>query len=135
MNFNELGLKKLITTSYSGSPIVGSQLPLFQMETSTSNFRPPYKVEITSVPDLNDDGAIDLGDVELLLKQGGNELSLLKGDGDFRSPEAIELLKEADIVVTNPPFSLFREFLAWLVEGGKRFSIIGNISKSIIGSS
>lgn len=130
MNFNELGLKKLITTSYSGSPMVGSQLPLFQMETSSSNFRPPYKVEITSVPDLNGDGAIDLGDVELLLKRGGNELTLLKGDGDFRSAEAIELLKEADIVVTNPPFSLFRVFIQLMVQYGKKFAVIGNLMAS-----
>jgi hypothetical protein len=130
MNFNQLGLKKLITTSYSGSPIVGSQLPLFQMETSSSKIRPAYKVEITSVPDLNEDGAIDLGDVKLLLQQGGNELSLLKGDGDFRSPEAIELLKEADIVVTNPPFSLFREFMQLIAQHDKKFAVIGNLMAS-----
>jgi hypothetical protein len=53
-------------------------------------------------------------------------LSLLKGNGDFRSQECIELLKEADIVVTNPPFSLFREFIALLMEYGKKFLVIGN---------
>ena len=65
-------------------------------------------------------------DVAELFKSGENELTELKGDGDFRSPECLELLDEADIVVTNPPFSLFREFLAWIMEADKKFSIIGN---------
>lgn len=72
----------------------------------------PYKVVITEVTDENGDGRVDLADVEYLLKNRKNALTLLDGDGDFRSQECIGLLKQADIVVTNPPFSLFREYIA-----------------------
>jgi hypothetical protein len=129
MNFNFLGLKKLIATSYSESPIAYQQLSLFDvksLEVKNTDTKPPYKVEITEVKDENADGAIDLADVEYLLKNRKNSLSLLKGDGDFRSAECIELLKEADIVATNPPFSLFREYIAQLVEYDKKFIIIGS---------
>ena len=85
-----------------------------------------YKVVITEVTDVNGDGRIDLADVQYLLQNAKNVLSTLKGNGDFRSSECIELLKEADIVVTNPPFSLFREYVAQLMKYGKRFLIIGN---------
>lgn len=129
MNFNFLGLKKLIATSYSESYVAGKQLSLFDIksleEKSTVSKR-PYKIEITEVRDENADGAINLADVEYLLKNRKNVLTLLNGDGDFRSPECIELLKEADIVVTNPPFSLFREYVAQLIEYDKKFIIIGN---------
>ncbi|MDO4752646.1 MAG: adenine-specific methyltransferase EcoRI family protein [Candidatus Saccharibacteria bacterium] len=127
MNFNHLGLKKLICTSYSGSPIVGqefSDLPLFK----SLNSKKAYKVEITEVYDENKDGAVDMYDIELLIKNMKNKMTLLKGDGDFRSKEAIECLREADIVVTNPPFSLFREYLAQLIEYKKLFLIIGNMN-------
>lgn len=70
----------------------------------------PFKIEITEVPDKNTDGAIDLTDVEWLLRHDGNVSAPLKGSGDFRSQECIELLKQADIVCTNPPFSLFRRY-------------------------
>ena len=104
MNFNFFGLKKLICTCYATSPVVYTQMSFFGEEevvgTSDDN-RKPYKIEITEVTDLN-------------------------GDGDFRSDECIELLKEADIVVTNPPFSLFREYVAQLIEYNKKFIIIGN---------
>ena len=129
MNFNFLRLKKLIATCYTGSPITGEQLSLFDvksLEEKSTNAKHPYKIEITEVTDENADGAIDLTDVEYLLKNRENVLTLLNGDGDFRSPECIELLKEADIVVTNPPFSLFREYAAQLVEYEKGFIIIGN---------
>ena len=129
MNFNYLGLKKLIATSYSESPIAYEQLPLFEIKSinlKNSDSKPPYKVEITEVNDENADGAIDLSDVEYLLKNKKNVLSLLRGNGDFRSDECIELLKEADIVVTNPPFSLFREYVAQLMEYEKKFIIIGS---------
>ena len=86
----------------------------------------PYMIEITEVPDLNNDGATDLSDIELLLRSNNNVLTLLDGDGDFRSEESIGFLKEADVVVTNPPFSLFREFIAQLMEYKKDFIIIGN---------
>lgn len=104
MNFNTLGLKKLIATSYATSPVVYTQLSFFgegidMVEVS----KKPYVIEITEVTDLN-------------------------GDGDFRSEECIEFLKEADIVVTNPPFSLFREYVAQFIEYDKKFLIIGNIN-------
>lgn len=131
MNFNALGLKKIITTCYAGSPIICEQLSLFDVKgivVSKTTERNPYKIEITEVTDTNNDGAIDLTDVEYLLKNKKNTLTLLKGDGDFRSKECIKLLKEADIVVTNPPFSLFREYVAQLMEYNKKFLIIGNVN-------
>ncbi|MBU1146240.1 adenine-specific methyltransferase EcoRI family protein, partial [Patescibacteria group bacterium] len=128
-NFNALGLKKLITTSYNKSPIAGIQVPLFEME-GLKSIKPkdaePYKIEINEVTDINRDGAINLEDVEQLLRHNKNTVTPLKGNGDFRSEECIEPLKEADIVVTNPPFSLFREYVAQLVEYDKKFLIIGN---------
>ena len=129
MNFNALGLKKLISTCYAGSPIVYEQLSLFDikgLKIEKGYEKKPYKIEITEVPDTNNDGAIDLSDVEYLIKNQKNTLTLLKGDGDFRSQECIELLKESDIVVTNPPFSLFREYVAQLIKYDKKFLIIGN---------
>jgi hypothetical protein len=85
------------------------------------------------VKDEDGDGAINIDDVKLFLKRNKAARIALKGDdkyggGDFRSPECIALLKEADIVVTNPPFSLFREYVAQLVTHGKKFLIIGNIN-------
>lgn len=128
MNFNYLGLKKLIATCYQGSPTIGEefeQLSLFGMAGEAPK-RFPYKIEITEVVDANGDGAVDLTDVAYLLRNKKNALTLLSGDGDFRSEECVELLKEADVVVTNPPFSLFREYLAQLIEYDKKFLIIGN---------
>lgn len=122
LNFNFLGLKKLIATCYDNSPFAGDELPLFAAT------KKAHKIEITEVSDENGDGAIDLSDVELLIKNHKNTLSTLKGNGDFRSEECIELLKEADIVVTNPPFSLFREYVAQLVQYDKKFLIIGNVN-------
>ena len=129
INFNFLGLKKLICTCYATSPVAWVQLSLFEnadIIVKTENGKQPYKIEITEVLDYNGDGAVDLADVEYLLKNKKNTLSVLQGDGDFRSTECIELLKEADIVVTNPPFSLFREYVAQLIEYNKKFIIIGN---------
>ena len=133
LNFNALGLKKLIATCYNGSPIAGDELPLlFELPTAGEDDRAPkkiaYKVEISEVRDYNNDGAVNLADVQYLIQNDKNVLSLLKGNGDFRSQECIELLKEADIVVTNPPFSLFREYVAQLVQYNKRFIILGNMN-------
>ena len=128
-NFNALGLKKLIVTSYAGSPIVGSHLPLFEMKgLKAKKKKEPHKIEINEVKDLNEDGAVNMSDVERLLKSDKNVATPLKGDGDFRSKEAIEILQKADIVVTNPPFSLFREYVAQLIEHKKKFLIIGNVN-------
>ena len=86
-------------------------------------------MEISEVPDLDGNGATDLTDVQLLLKSSDHNVKAeLKGNGDFRSQECIELLKQADIVVTNPPFSLFREYLALLIQFKKLFLIIGNVN-------
>lgn len=118
LNFNHLKLKRLICTCYDSSPIVGEQLSFFPDKR-------PYKIEIKEVKDENGDGAVDLADVEYLLKSKKNHLTRLK-NGDFRSEECVELLKQCDVVVTNPPFSLFREYVAQLVEYQKKFIIIGN---------
>lgn len=113
LNFNKLGLKKLITTCYS--------------ESSTSD-KKAYKAEIVTVYDKSGDGKIDMDDIIELFKSGENHLSELEGDGDFRSKECVELLKESDIVVTNPPFSLFREYVGQLIDYDKKFLIIGNMN-------
>ncbi|WP_165052416.1 MULTISPECIES: adenine-specific methyltransferase EcoRI family protein [unclassified Adlercreutzia] len=128
MNFNRLGLKKLISTCYAGSPVAQTQLSLFDDISSTGggSSKQPYKIEITEVSDENNDGKIDLSDVEYLIKNKKNALTVLEGDGDFRSPECVALLDEADVVITNPPFSLFRKYLAQLVEHEKDFIILGN---------
>ena len=125
-NFNALKLKKLITTSYVKSPIVGGQLLLFDMEGLKPDGKEPFKIEINEIKDFNSDGAIGLKDVEWLLKHNANVSKPLEGNGDFRSKECIELLKKSDIVVTNPPFSLFREYVSQLTEYNKKFVIIGN---------
>ncbi len=125
--FNELGLKRLTAVRYAGSPIAGGQLTtstikgLHGITESTA-----YRIDIKEVPDINNDGAINMLDVRLLLETDGNTAKPLKGDGDFRSPECLAMLEEADIVVTNPPFSLFREYVAQLIEHGKKFLILGN---------
>ena len=125
-NFNAFGLKKLIATCYKGSPVQGSELMLdFGDFQSDEPKKIAYKVEITEVSDVNGDGRIDLADVRHLIQNDKNVLSVLKENGDFRSKECIELLKEADIVVTNPPFSLFREYVAQLMKFEKKFIIIG----------
>ncbi len=125
-NFNALGLKKLITTSYIKSPIVGGQLPLFEVEGLKPEGKEPFKIVINEVKDLNSDGAISLQDVECLLRSDTNVASPLKDNGDFRSDECVKLLKESDVIVTNPPFSLFREYVAQLIDCKKDFLIIGN---------
>ena len=112
-NFNRLGLKKLISTSYDGSPIAGKQL-VFDVDIDNKPPAEAIAIEIEEVNDLNDDGAADTEDVRLFLEQNPHKRRRLKGSGDFRSAECIELLKEADIVVTNPPFSLFRQYVAQL---------------------
>jgi len=131
-NFNALGLKRLIATSYKPSPIANTQLSLFGNDKTLAKIKGRPKTTankfiINEVSDLDGDGAFDLRDIAEQLKANkNNEWSPLKGEGDFRSKESIELLNQADIVVTNPPFSLFREYVAQLVEYNKKFLIIGN---------
>lgn len=133
-NFNRLRLKKLITTSHDGSPIAG-QATLFPEYDEGSKSRKKPKavaVVINRVEDEDGDGAANITDVEIFLTRNKAARIALKGDegiypgGDFRSSECVAFLKEADIVVTNPPFSLFREYIAQLVKYDKDFLIIGN---------
>ena len=122
-NFETIGLKKLISTSYAADSkkVQFKQISMFEMNSSQ------YDVEKTSSHgkiftlerDTNDSGKIDIDDLQW---------SYLEGDGDFRSDEVKALRDESDIIITNPPFSLFREFLAWIIEGQKQFLIIGNIN-------
>ena len=120
-NFSRFGLKKLISTSYTKS--AGSrQLTLFE------EMSPLYDAKkhethgklFTLTRDKDKDGSIDTDDIEFS--------GYLEGDGDFRSKEVTKLRDEADIIITNPPFSLFREFLAWILAGEKQFVIIGNMN-------
>ncbi|MCP5241590.1 MAG: adenine-specific methyltransferase EcoRI family protein [Zoogloeaceae bacterium] len=135
-NFNKLGLKKLITTSYDGSPIAG-QGTLFPEYNEGNGKRKNPKalaVIIDHVKDEDGDGAANVTDVALFLKRNNAARIALKGDegnypgGDFRSPECVAFLKQADIVVTNPPFSLFREYVAQLMEHKKKLLVIGNLN-------
>ncbi len=123
LNFNRLGLKKLIATCYAGSPIANRQLSLFDVSGEQGD---AYMAVVTQVYDKGGDGGVDMMDVAELFRARENVLKKLKGDGDFRSPECLKLLDEADIVVTNPPFSLFREYIAVLMEHHKKFIVIGN---------
>lgn len=135
LNFNRIGLKQLITTSYKTSLVANTQLELFNYDenlTELNDYLPKgtaNKFIINKVGDINGDHEFSLKDVALQLKANKqNEWSTLEGDGDFRSDEAISLLKQSDIVVTNPPFSLFREYIKQLVEYDKKFLIISNIN-------
>ena len=131
INFNRLKLKKLITTCYVGSPIVQTELDFFGTPNENLHFdkkKSAIRFDLNEVRDFNGDGATDLADVKWLLENDKNSVTYLKGDGDFRSPECVAALKEADVVVTNPPFSLFREYVAQLIEYDKKFLIIGNIN-------
>lgn len=125
LRFNQLGLKKLICTCYNGSPVQGNELLLHFEGFDSEPTKIAYKVEITEVRDLNGDGAVDLSDVRYLLQNDRNVLSTLK-TGDFRDKECIELLQQADVVVTNPPFSLFREYIGQLMEYDKKFLIVAH---------
>ena len=122
-NFEMLGLKKLISTSYASASkkIEYHQITLFEMNS------PQYDEKKTDThgkifvleKDSDASGRIDINDLEW---------SYLEGDGDFRSEEVRKLRDEADVIITNPPFSMFREFLSWIIEANKKFLIIGNIN-------
>jgi len=134
LNFNRLGLKQLITTSYKPSPVANTQLGLFTeyKALTKSKGRPKVtanKFIINEAHDIDGDGEFNLKDVAKQLKANKhNEWAPLRGDGDFRSDECINLLKQSDIVVTNPPFSLFREYVKQLFDYNKKFVIIGNMN-------
>lgn len=122
--FDELGLKKLISTSYAPD---SKKMKLLAEPTLFEIEAPQFDKTKTSVKgkifilkkDKSGDGRINIDDLEW---------EYLDGDGDFRSKEVTKLRDEADIIITNPPFSLFREFLAWIVEANKKFIIIGNMN-------
>lgn len=123
-NFDRFGLKKLISTSYAPESKTykgGYQPTLFEVNDPQFD---EYKTRkdgkiFTLKRDLSGDNKIDINDLEW---------TYLQGDGDFRSNEIKKLRDEADIIITNPPFSLFREFLSWIIEADKQFVIIGNMN-------
>jgi Adenine-specific methyltransferase EcoRI len=123
-NFTKLGLKKLISTSYSlnSKPEnLALEPTLFELESPKYDATKSYENGRILVldSDTNGDGVINFEDLEW---------SYLQGNGDFASAEVTALRDQSDIIVTNPPFSLFRKFLAWIIEGGKEFSVIGNMN-------
>ncbi len=133
LNFNRLGLKQLITTSFDPSNIANTQLELFDFDDCEKPKGRPQasanKFIINQVYDMDEDGEFNLKDIAMQLKANKqNEWMPLKGNGDFRSDECIALLKQADIVVTNPPFSLFREYVKQLFDYEKQFLIIGSMN-------
>lgn len=120
-NFERFGLKKLISTSYAMS--AGSkQLTLFEQESPLydADKHDTHGKLFILERDTNGSGRIDTDDIKFS--------GYLEGDGDFRSVEVTTLRDEADVIITNPPFSLFRKFLAWILEADKKFVIIGNVN-------
>lgn len=123
-NFSTLGLRRLISTGYapdSKKIKEGYTASLFEMESpqfDPTKMQTHGKIYILD-HDVTGDGRIDIEDLQW---------KYLEGDGDFRSEEVTRLRDEADIIITNPPFSLFREFLAWIMEAGKKFAVIGNMN-------
>ncbi|OGE79962.1 MAG: DNA methyltransferase [Candidatus Doudnabacteria bacterium RIFCSPHIGHO2_01_FULL_48_180] len=134
LNFNKLGLKQLITTSYKPSPVANTQLALFGDDKTLTKSKGRPKINankfiINEVHDIDGDGEFNLKDVAKQLKTNKhNEWTPLVGDGDFRSDECINLLKQSDIVITNPPFSLFREYVKQLFDYKRKLVIIGNMN-------
>lgn len=122
-NFNYLKLKRLICTSYVGSPVAGTQLSLFDNYDIEQH---GYVLDTTQVPMKNGRGVTD-DDISALLHKKGI-VKQLKGNGDYASDECLRYLDESDIVVTNPPFSKFRPYLATLIKHNKKFLIIGNVN-------
>lgn len=123
-NFERFGLKKLISTSYApDSKLYKNNYQPTLFETANPQFDQKKTVKngkiFTLVGDKTGDGKIDVNDLEW---------TYLKGDGDFKSEEIKKLRDEADIIITNPPFSLFRNFLAWIVEVDKQFVIVSNMN-------
>lgn len=122
-NFNVLGLHRLICTSYSASAVAGTQLSLFDDNTADSNNGVGYVLDIEKFSDS--EGEISDEEITSFLHTA-SIIKKLNGDGDFRSKECLEYLKECDIVVTNPPFSLFKEIVTAIMQHQKKFLLIGN---------
>ena len=120
-NFTRLGIKKLISTSYAQGA-ANKQPTLFELMSPLYNAQQhdTHGKLFTLSRDTDGNGTVDTDDIEFT--------GYLEGDGDFRSSEVKKLRDEADIIITNPPFSLFREFLAWTLEANKQFVIIGNMN-------
>lgn len=125
LHFQEFGLKKLISTSFapnSNLAIEEYEPTLFEMESPAydpEKSKARGKKFVIDSTDVNGDGRVDIDDLRW---------QYLDGDGDFRSEEVTALREQSDIVITNPPFSLFRTFVDWLVAGDVKFSIIGNMN-------
>lgn len=126
LNFQLFGIRKLISTSYAPDAKAakyGVQPPLFPEDEQDPKFdRDKWQTHgriFVLDRDTNGDNRIDIDDLRW---------EYLDGDGDFRSHEITQLRNEADFIITNPPFSLFREFLKWIIDGGKQFSVIGNMN-------
>ena len=123
LHFEEYGIKKLISTSYAPNSNASGEFyqpTLFELDDPQYNVKKSMergRVFVLEPNDLNGDGRVDIDDLKW---------SYLEGDGDFRSAEVSAMRDEADIVITNPPFSLFREFMGWVLEGNVQFSVIGN---------
>lgn len=142
VHFNDYGLKKIIATSYDSSPVVNQQLSLFGDDEKERKTGKAYKIELTHVDDFDHDGAFNIKDVEKFLlsekiklnsSTGSKVLSYLQGDsefvpGDFRSKEVTKLRDQADVIITNPPFSLFREFMNWVNPLKRKVLVIGNLN-------
>lgn len=127
LNFNKLGLKKLIATCYSPAPPAYVRFSFFDEVPEIPEWDRPKKIEIDSMQDFNGDGVIDNADVEYLL-HNTDAVTTLEGDGDFRSDECVAILDRSDVVVTNPPFSLFRDFIDLMISHNKDFAVIGNMN-------
>ncbi|MCD8307012.1 MAG: adenine-specific methyltransferase EcoRI family protein [Clostridia bacterium] len=125
VRFNTLGLKKLIAVSYASSKKAGTEVPLSELGVPAGH---GYRIELTRLDDFNNDNTTDLEDVKWLFRHDKSVVTPLKGDGDFRSGECDALLDEADIVVTNPPYELFSEFVVRLQRRHKGFIILGSIN-------
>lgn len=149
-HFNDYGLKKLISTSYDPSPVVNTQLQLSLFDdpdntkATTHKISKAYKIELNDVSDFDHNGRVNINDVEASLIEerkriaNGKKskiLSYLDSDeengysaGDFRSQQVTKLRDEADMIITNPPFFLFREFMAWSQPEKRQVLVIGNLN-------
>jgi len=125
LHFKEYGLKKLISTSYAPESKANKedyQITLFELNDpkfDESKTNTHGKIFILDSKDINKDGIINIDDLQW---------DYMNGDGDFRSEEVMKLRDEADIIITNPPFSLFREFLTWILDAEKQFLIVSNMN-------
>ena len=117
-NFNILGLKRLVCTSYYSSSIASTQLPLFNWNRKTLIREKGYVLNVGKFCDTT--GEISQDHIDELLRTPG-VIRELKGNGDFRSLECLKYLKTADIIVTNPPFSLFKELVSLIIQNNKHF--------------